>query len=480
MADRTLKKNVILNGLQQAVTYVLPFVTIPYLTRVIGKDGLGTFDYTSSIIQYFILFGTIGLSLFGTRQIAYDRGDSEKCNRTFWKLLYLRLFSCGIALVLYIAFLFIVQTELKIYMWMQVIALVAAALDIVWYFQGIEEFQSIVPRFIACKLIGTACIFIFVRDRSDVAVYVLIQVLIIFFSNAVLWAPAARRLKPVKLSFREIFEFLPAAVRLFIPQIAIELYAVFDKTMLGMLSSMGDTGLYSKAEQFAKVPLMLIGVLATVLFPRMSNIYTEKGAEGLRESLNSNIRLISVIGMGCMFGLIGISGQFVPWMMGSEFLECIQLLRWLAPLGFIIGMSNMIGRQYLLPSDQGKVFTVTVTIGAVVNFVLNYFLIKRFGAVGACIATLVAELAVTVSQFVFVIKKIDLKLFFTELLKCAVSGAVMAAVVIAVGRFISIPVLDTVIQVIVGCAVYAVLLVVLKNETALRVLDSIRSRVIKK
>ena len=476
MADRTLKKNVILNGLQQAVTYILPFVTIPYLTRIIGKDGLGTYDYTNSIIQYFILFGTIGLTLFGTRQIAYDRGDSVKCNRTFWKLLYLRLFFCGIALVLYLVFLQIVHTDLKIYMYMQILALAAAAIDIVWYFQGIEEFQSIVPRFIACKLAGTACIFIFVKSREDVEAYVLIHVLMLLVSNAVLWAPAVRRLKPVKIAFREIFEFLPAAVRLFIPQIAIELYAVFDKTMLGKLSSVGAAGLYTKAEQFAKVPLMLIGVLATVLFPRMSSIFTEKGEEGLKQSLNSNIKLISVIGIGSMFGLIGISEQFVPWMMGDDFLECVQLLRWLAPLAFIIGMSNMIGRQYLLPSDQSRVFTITVTIGAAINFVLNIILIKSLGAAGACIATIIAELAVAASQFVFVIKKIELGSFFSELLKCVVSGAVMAAVVIAVGKIINVPVLNTAVQVIIGCVVYALLLIVLKNGTALAALESLKAR----
>ena len=78
MGNKSIKRNVILNGIQQIVTLVLPFITVPYLTRVIGKDGIGTYSYTSSIIQYFILFGTIGLSLYGTREIAYVRNNKKQ------------------------------------------------------------------------------------------------------------------------------------------------------------------------------------------------------------------------------------------------------------------------------------------------------------------------------------------------------------------------------------------------------------------
>ena len=111
-----------------------------------------------------------------------------------------------------------------------------------------------------------------------------------------------------------------------------------------------------------------------------------------------------------------------------------------------------------------------------INFVLNIILIKSLGAAGACIATIIAELAVAASQFVFVIKKIELGSFFSELLKCVVSGAVMAAVVIAVGKFINVPVLNTAVQVIIGCVVYALFLIVLKNGTALAALESLKAR----
>lgn len=464
MGNKSIKKNVILNGIQQIVTLVLPFVTVPYLTRVIGKDGIGTYSYTSSIIQYFILFGTIGLSLYGTREIAYARSDKQKCDQIFWQIQLLRMSCCVLSLIAYLGFLFVYESEYKIFMSIQILALLASMVDISWYFQGIEEFDKIVFRSVLCRIIGTLCIFVFVRSPEDTWIYISIQVLILFLGNAALWLPARKRISPPKIEYKSIFFILRPALALFIPQVAIELYAVFDKTMLGALSTVGDVGLYAKAEEFAKIPLMLISVIATVLFPRMSNVYVEEGEKALDISLNNNIKLISFIGIGASFGIFGIADGFVPWMMGESFLGSIALMQAMAPLAFLIGLSNMIGRQYLLPSNQNKVFTLTVTIGAATNFILNIFMIRHWGAAGACAATLIAESAVTISQFIYVRRHVELKDYFVDLLKCVFAGVIMLAAVHFVGLIINIQIINTVVQVIIGVFVYLLILKVLKNK----------------
>ena len=463
MKGKSLKMNVMLNGLQQLVTLLLPFVTVPYLTRVIGKEGIGTYSYTNSIIQYFILFGTIGLSLYGTREIAYVRGNKKKRDQIFWKIQLLRTICCLVALLLYSLFLLIYKTDLKKYMLIQIIPLLANMIDILWFFQGIEEFRKIVYRSILCRLIGTISIFLFVRSEHDVGIYILFQGLILFLGNAALWIPAKRIISVERVQLKDIFLLFRPAISLFIPQVAIELYAVFDKTMLGMLSTIGDVGLYSKAEEFAKVPLMLISVIATALFPRMSNVFAEKGKEALIDSLNNNIKLISFIGVGASFGVFAIANGFVQWMMGEEFLGSILLMQLMAPLSFLIGLSNMIGRQFLLPSNQNKLFTLTVSIGAAVNFILNIIFIRRWGAVGACIATLLAEGSVTLSQFLIVRKYIRLKSYFLDLAKCIVAGFIMFSMVLYIGEIVEIPVINTIVQISVGVLIYIGILILMRN-----------------
>lgn len=466
MGNKSIKRNVILNGIQQIVTLLLPFITVPYLTRVIGKDGIGTYSYTSSIIQYFILFGTIGLSLYGTREIAYVRNNKKQCDQAFWQIQFLRMSCCTLALLVYVAILVLFQPDYKVCMYIQIFALLANMIDISWYYQGIEEFDKIVFRSVLCRIIGTVCIFVFVRSSNDTWIYVLIQVLILFLGNVALWIPASKSIESPNIDYKKVLIIIRPAIALFIPQVAIELYAVFDKTMLGFLSTVGDVGLYAKAEEFSKIPLMLISVIAAVLFPRMSNIFAEKGEAALDVGLNNNIKLISFIGVGASFGIFGIAENFVPWMMGAEFHGSIELMKLMAPLSFIIGLSNMIGRQYLLPSNQSRIFTITVTFGAATNFILNILLIQRIGAVGACIATLIAEGIVTISQLLYVRKHIEVKSYLFDLLKCVIAGIVMLVAVYFTGEFVSVQIFNTISQIIIGILVYFIMLTLFKNPYA--------------
>lgn len=474
MENKSVKRNVILNGIQQIVTLLLPFVTVPYLTRVIGKEGIGVYSYSNSIIQYFILFGTIGLSLYGTREIAYVRSDKNKCDQKFWQIQTLRISSCGLALIVYILFLVFYQTEYKLFLSIQILALLANAIDISWYYQGIEEFDKIVIRSVLCRIIGTVCIFVFIQSAEDTWIYVLIQVLILLLGNAALWIPARKYISTPIIDIKSILLIIKPALALFIPQIAIELYAVFDKTMLGVLSNVGNVGLYAKAEEFSKIPLMLITVIAAVLFPRMSNIFAEKGEAALDVNLNNNIKLISFIGIGASFGVYGISDTFVPWMMGEEFFGSIDLMKLMAPLSFLIGLSNMIGRQYLLPTNQNRVFTLTVTVGAITNFILNIVLIEKIGVRGACIATLIAEGIVTTSQFIYVIKHIEIKSYFDDLIKCFIAGIVMLLGVYYTGVIVRIEIINTITQIVVGVIIYLMILSLFKNTYA----DLLRKEII--
>ena len=111
MRDNSFKKNIVANAFQQIITYILPFVTVPYLTRVIGAEGIGIYSYTNSIIQYFILFGTIGLSLYGTRQIAYVRDNHEKLEETFWEIFSLRIIFSSLSLATYTIFILITDSQ---------------------------------------------------------------------------------------------------------------------------------------------------------------------------------------------------------------------------------------------------------------------------------------------------------------------------------------------------------------------------------
>lgn len=465
MQDGIFRKNLLINAFQQLVTYILPFVTVPYLTRVIGANGIGIYSYTNSIVHYFILIGTIGLTLYGTRQIAYVRDNEKELEEEFWKVFFLRLFFSSFSLVIYFLFVRLTTSEYKDYMLIQSLALIGSAIDTSWYYQGIESFNKLAKRIVSFKLIGAACIFIFIKSVEDVWLYVLIQVLIILVGNVFLLVNLFSSIKFRRITIQDIFSHLKPALALFLPQIAIEIYAVFDKTMLGVLADVSQVGLYTKAEEFAKVPLMLISVLSTVLFPRLSNQFKKDGISALKQSLNNNLQTVTIVGIGASFGIAGIAREFVKWMMGDGFIGSIPMLLVLSPLTLIIGTSNMIGRQYLLPANKNNVFTVTVSLGAFINFFLNIIMIPICGGVGACIATICAEFCVMISQFIYVRKAIDIKSYFGELFKCLLSGILMYIVVRLIGMIVNIKVINTLVQILFGVIIYFGVLFLLKDKT---------------
>ncbi len=462
MIDKKIKRNLFANGLQQILTYCLPFITVPYLTRVIGPEGIGAYSYTNSIVQYFILFGSFGLTLYGTRQIAYCRDDFEERSKEFCRIVILRLLLSAVSVAAYGVFICAISSEYKIYLAIQGLALLASAFDISWYFQGTEDFSVIVRKAVAFKLVGTCCIFLFVKGIQDVWIYILIQTSVILLGNLAVWPSLKDNVHFCRVSVGSILKHLKPTVLLFLPQIAIELYAVFDKTMIGMLADMTQVGLYTKAEEFAKMPLMLIGIISNVLFPRMSNEFRKKGISSLNTMLNVNLQIASLIGIGASFGVAAIAADFVPWMMGSDFSGCIVLMYILCPLAWIIGSSNTLGRQYMIPSDNTRQFTISVIVGACVNFSLNLVLIPNFGAIGACVATVIAESAVTLFQFICIHKAVEKKEYIAETLKCLIAGLTMFLVVRFVGTIVRIKVINTIVQVAVGVTVYFLMLILLR------------------
>lgn len=474
MHDRIFRKNLFVNAFQQLVTYILPFITVPYLTRVIGANGIGIYSYTNSIVQYFILLGTIGLSLYGTRQIAYVRDNEKELAEEFWRVFFLRLFFSSCSLVAYFGFVLLTNSEYKEYMLIQSLALIGSAIDTSWYYQGIESFNKLATRVVSFKLIGTACIFLFIKSIDDIWLYVLIQVLMILVGNLFLLINLFASIKFRKITIQGVFSHLKPALALFLPQIAIEIYAVFDKTMLGVLADVSQVGLYTKAEEFAKVPLMLISVLATVLFPRLSNQFKKEGISALNQSLNINLQTVTFIGMGASFGIAGIAKEFVIWMMGDGFIGSIPMLCVLSPLTLIIGTSNMIGRQYLLPANKNMVFTVTVSLGALVNFGLNVIMIPIYGGIGACITTICAEICVVISQLFYVRNAIDIKSYLVEFVKCMISGILMFIVVRFVGMVVKIKVVNTLAQITIGVIIYFGVLCLINGKTAKSFLSCVR------
>jgi len=475
--SRKIGRNVALNLALQAATLLLPLATTPYLARVLGTGGIGAYSYTNSIVQYFVLFGTVGLTLYGTRQIAYARDDRARLSETFWSILFLRLIAAGVALALYLGAVALFPAEFRTLLYLQALVLLYNMLDVSWLYMGLEDFQKTVARSIAAKLLGVALVFLFVKTREDTWIYVAIQAVTVLLGNLSLWGFLPKTVSWKRPAFASILHHLRPAIVLFLPQVAIELYVVFDKTMIGLLTgSVDQVGLYAKAQEFAKVPLWLIGAVSAVMLPHMSNLYERREHGQIAAQLERNLKLAACFGMVASFGVAGIAREFIPWMLGPEFQHAVELMAILSSLSFVIGVSNVVGRQYLIPANQMRFFTASVVCGAGLNFLLNLLLIPRFGAAGACVATVAAECAVTGVQLYAARTVVCFGGLWRSLVKYLAAGGAMLAAVRFLGGRMGPAVLTTAVQMIAGVAIYCILLFLLRDDLFMGGLKALRRK----
>ncbi|MGL5414768.1 MAG: flippase [Clostridium sp.] len=468
----SVKRNVVYNLAYQIVTLFLPLITVPYISRVLGANGVGVSSYTNSIVQYFVILGTIGISLYGNRQIAYVRDDKEKLSVTFWAITILKLITTGVAFIVYMI-IFANQKDYKIVFLIQGINILVATIDISWLFMGLEDFKKTVTRNIIVRIIGVILIFTFVKHENDVALYVFINAIMALIGNLVMWPYLSKTVQKVKVKWSDIREHIRPAMALFIPQIAIQIYAVLDRSMLGFLSNTTQVGLYQQSQSIVKLVLGLVTSLGVVMLPRMSNVFASGDRDKLKEHLNRSLIGVSYVSIPMAFGLASIAEKFVPWFFGKGFGEVKYLLIISVPILFLIALSNVLGVQYLLPTNKNRQFTISVTVGAIVNVILNFILIPHYDAFGSCIATVVAELSVTAVQYIFLYKEIEMKPLIKAIFKYMIAGIIMTVIVVFIGRMMEANVITTLIQSIVGVVIYFLALVIIKDETNKLVIEFI-------
>lgn len=459
---KSIAKNYIYNLIYQMLTILLPLVTTPYLSRILGAENIGIYGYTISIVTYFILFGTLGVSMYGQREIAYKQSDKAARSKTFWEIIILRTITLSISILLF--YLIYGRTgEYAIYYRILIIQLVANLFDISWLFQGIEEFNKTVVRNLIVKLLSLVLIFVVIKTPEDLWKYFAIYVGAELLGNMTLWLYLPKYLEKINVKTLEIKKHIKPVITLFVPQIAIQIYTVLDKTMIGKITGdMVEVGYYEQAQKIVKATLTVTTALQTVMNSRIANAYATKNEKEVKECLEKSFNFIWLITVPMVFGLIAVATKFVPWYYGEGFEGVTNILIVTAPILIAMGISGVTGTQYLVQIGKQKEFTISVICGAITNVIFNIILIHFFNGVGAAMASVIAEIVIALVQ----LKYFKDQFKITEILKlgtkCVISGIVMFIFVKLLTDILPISIINTIIEVIVGGIIYIIMLIILK------------------
>lgn len=452
MGNKSIKRNYIYNLLYQLLVIIIPIITTPYISRVLGASGIGIYSYTISVTTYFIMIGTLGINTYGQRETAYVQDDKEKRSKIFYELFIIRMVATLISISIFYI-LFASHGEYSLYYKILLLELFAQIFDITWFFQGLEEFKKVVLRNFIVKIIFVLAIFLLVRTPNDVWKYTTIYAVSAIIGNLTLWFKLRKYL--VKVKHLEFKKHIKPTLLLFLPQIAVQVYTVLDKTMLGfLLHDMSVVGCYEQAQKIVKISLTIITALGTVMIPRISNIYAKGNYTELKKQLFNSFRFVWVLSFPIIFGLIAVADHFVPVFYGPGFDSVKGLIAIFTIMVPVIGFANVIGIQYLLPTKQQNKYTLAVICGAIINLILNLILIPHFKAYGAAIATIVAEIVGLAIQIAYVWKEFDFVKIFKAMFKYLISGLVMFGLCLVVGKLITSNIVAVILQIVVGIISY--------------------------
>ena len=455
----SIVKNFLYNVSYQLLTILLPLVTVPYVSKILGAERIGEYSFTYANTQYFILFGMVGITLYGNREIAYVRDDSKKLKDTFFSIYALQLITTTISLILFTIFVFLFNKEDYRYLYLaQGINILAAMLDISWLFMGLEQFKKTVIRNTLVKLVSLASIFIFVKNSEDVIIYTIILSLATLIGNITFWwyIPKMLGFKQFRISNLRIH--FKSSLMLFIPQIAIQIYVLLDRTLLGLLSNTIEVGYYENSQKIVKVILTIATAIGTVMMPKIANTVATGDLAKVKYYVKNSFFFISALAIPLMFGLMGVAKQLSPWFFTDEFKGIDELVIISSLIILAISWSNVMGTQLLIPLNKVKEFTISVTAGAIINFILNLLFLKQLGAKGACISTIIAECVVTGVQFYFIRSFININELIKSILIFIPAAFIMYMGVSYVGLNMKPNIITNIIQGITGIVIYVVVL----------------------
>lgn len=403
-----LQTNIAALGLVQVSNYIIPLITLPYLTRVLGAEAFGKVAFAQLVMSYFVLLVDYGFSWSATRKVAAQRTDKEALNRIFAATLaaqWLLVLVAGILAAVVVLLTDRLRLDAPLYA-AAFTAVVGTALFPIWFLQGLERLQVVAALQLLIRTLSLVPIFLFVKKPADAIWVLLIQGTGAMFGGALalVWIQHEVIVQWRKPRWSEVLAELRDGGALFGSRVSISLYTTLVPLVLGWVSGPVALAYFNLADKPRSAAQSLLVPLSQALFPRMSHLVSTNGRNAFELIKRSTAAVITVAG-GSSVSLWVLSDWLVVLLGGQEFQPAAEVLRWLAPLPLVIGLSNMLGVQIMLPHGLNRAFNSVLMSAAAISLILIWPMATHFRAAGAAQTVLIIEIWVTACMAVMLWQK---------------------------------------------------------------------------
>jgi O-antigen/teichoic acid export membrane protein len=464
------KLNFFLHTVRILCNLFIPFAIFLYVSRVLGPAGLGKVEYAHSIVSYFVLFTSLGIPTYGSREIARSRNNEMERSRVVCELTLIHITITGIGYIAYFIIIRFIPSLYSNWILFCVIAptILLSTFNYEWFFVGIEDQLYISIRFFAVKILQLMLIFLCVKSSKDLIIYAGIIIGMNNVSTLFNIIRVKQYVYIVPISQLNIKRHLKPALLIFFSGAAASIYMNLDITMVGIMVGDEAVGLYTAANKLIRLTCAFIFAMPSVMLPRINNALENGNRTEYKNSLNKSFRFILFFCIPCTVGIVFLSPEIIEIFVGETYRKSILSIRLLSPIILITGLTQIVGFQILLPNKKEEYFTMAVIIAAITNGIFNFFMIPLFKQNGAIFGTVLAELLVLLIQSVFAGKLLkDIELFSVNTIKYFIAAIVMCFVILFIKSKMTNNVLILIVCICTGALVYVGILVLLREEMIL-------------
>jgi O-antigen/teichoic acid export membrane protein len=479
VAQKSIKLNALMNTIRTISTMIFPLITFPYTSRILGPEGIGKVSFATSFVSYFILLASIGIPLYGIREIARVRDDKKKLNELTQELFVMQLISSVIISLIFIVLIFMngKLSDEKILFFIVSFSIILTTMGMEWLYQGLEQYSYITIRSIIFSTISTIAIFIFIHSKQDYIISAAIGVIAALGSSVLNFYNArkilfAKRTEP--WNFKRHIK--PLAI-VYLMNFIISIYIQLDTVMLGFMSSAKNVGYYASGLKINKMLLALVTSLGSVLLPRLSYYIANDMKDEFHKMLKKSFEVIWILCLPIVAALMLLSKEIIVLFAGYQYLPASICIIVTAPIILFIGLTNIIGIQILYPLGRDKEVVYSVAAGAIVAIILNLFLIPYLAYIGAAIAILTSELVVLIVQIILISKEYRVLMPYNTIRKYLIATLIMVVLIVLIKIEISQYWLRLLIAVPSGVLLYFGMLLLMKEPLVLEIIIKVKEKI---
>lgn len=397
----SLKKNFIMNAILTMSSFIFPLITFPYVSRILGPTGTGKVSFATSLISYFLIIAQLGIPTYGVRACARVRDDKLELTRTAHELLFINLIMSAVSYILLglcLAFVPRLQADKPLYVVVS-FTIILTTIGMEWLYKALEQYTYITVRSIIFKFVALIAMFLLIHSKSDYVIYGGITILASSASNIFNFINAHKYIGMKPVGGYNLKRHIKPVLIFFAMACATTIYTNLDNIMLGFMTTDADVGYYNAAVKIKNVLVSVVTSLGTVLLPRASYYVEHNDLSDFRRISAKALNFVVLLAAPLMIYFILFAKQGIYFLSGPEYTGSITAMKIIMPTILLIGLTNILGIQVLVPLGREKVVLVSEIAGAVTDLILNWIFIPQYKSAGAAFGTLMAELVVLIVQY---------------------------------------------------------------------------------